>query len=272
MSLKAGRVGVNPSQVDPVDGSILSSSTSGYTKQEADAKFLTQSDAASTYESKSDANTAYAALQPKTLAVPISMLGGTKLTVENALQGLNTEKFTYADNGVLGAKNRLALDDVFNGGELATITDNGRVIEVKSAAAGTWLQFQVYVNVEENTDYIITSDIDYTSGKGRIAVSNEANTSTIAQTEAVTSDKSVSLNFNSGNNRAIIVKFACVLADSEVGDVVYNNTMLRLAADTDGTYQPYAMTNKEITEFKIKLETDLLMASSFSDFQQRMSS
>lgn len=92
MSIKAGRVGVNPSQVNPIDGSILSSATSGYTKQEADAKFLTQTDAASTYESKSDATTAYNALQPKTLAVPIEMLSGTKLTVETALQGLNTEK------------------------------------------------------------------------------------------------------------------------------------------------------------------------------------
>lgn len=92
MSIKAGRVGVNPSQVDPVDGSILSSITSGYTKQEADAKFLTQTDAASTYESKSDASTAHNALQPKTLAVPIEMLSGTKLTVESALQGLNSDK------------------------------------------------------------------------------------------------------------------------------------------------------------------------------------
>ena len=92
MSIKAGRVGVNPSQVDPVDGSLKSSATSGYTKQETDAKFLTQADAASTYESKSDASTAHNALQPKTLAVPIEMLSGTKLSVETALQGLNDEK------------------------------------------------------------------------------------------------------------------------------------------------------------------------------------
>lgn len=92
MSIKAGRVGVNPSQVDPVNGFILSSAISGYTKQEADAKFLTQTDAVSTYESKSDASAAYNALQPKTLAVPIEMLSGTKLTVESALSGLNDDK------------------------------------------------------------------------------------------------------------------------------------------------------------------------------------
>lgn len=116
MSIKAGRVGVNPSQVDPVDGSILSSAISGYTKQEADAKFLSQTDAASTYESKSDASTAHNALQPKTLAVPIEMLSGTKLTVETALQGLNGDKvsksaLTYTENTVKGLKFRYQKKD-----------------------------------------------------------------------------------------------------------------------------------------------------------------
>ena len=38
MSLKAGRVGVNPKDVNPIDGSILQSSAV-YTKEESDAKF-----------------------------------------------------------------------------------------------------------------------------------------------------------------------------------------------------------------------------------------
>ena len=92
MALKAGRVGVAPDQVDEF-GKINSEATSGYTKQEADAKFETQTHAASTYETKSDATTALAAKQPKTLAVPIEMLSGTKLTVESALQGLNDAVF-----------------------------------------------------------------------------------------------------------------------------------------------------------------------------------
>lgn len=86
MALKAGRVGVAPDQVDEF-GKINSEATEGYTKQEADAKFETQTHAASTYETKSDA----AAKQPINLSVPISMLDGTKLTVESALQGLNAK-------------------------------------------------------------------------------------------------------------------------------------------------------------------------------------
>ena len=79
MSLKAGRVGVNPADVDPIDGHISPSSIDSYTKTEADAKFETQE--------------AAAALQPKTLTVPISMLQGSllvpKTTVEDVIQTMD---------------------------------------------------------------------------------------------------------------------------------------------------------------------------------------
>lgn len=97
MALKAGRVGVAPDQVDEF-GKINSEATEGYTKQEADTKFETQSHAASTYETQSHAASTYetksdaAALQPIQLSVPIEMLSGTALTVENALQGLAGDK------------------------------------------------------------------------------------------------------------------------------------------------------------------------------------
>ena len=81
MALKAGRVGVAPDQVDDF-GKVKSDATSGYTKQEADAKFETQT----------AASEALALKQPKTLEVPIEMLSGSKLTVESALQGLNEGK------------------------------------------------------------------------------------------------------------------------------------------------------------------------------------
>ena len=110
MSLKAGRVGVAPDQVDEF-GKVKSDATTGYTKQEADAKFETQVHAASTYETKADA----ADLQPKTLEVPIEMLSGTKLTVESALQGLNSELTE------LGTVQESACTDIISG---ATAQDN----------------------------------------------------------------------------------------------------------------------------------------------------
>ena len=88
MSLKAGRVGVNPADVDPVSGNINPSSVDSYTKSQADDKFLSKSDAASTYESKSDASTAHNQLQPKTLIVPISMLQGSQLVPKTTVESV----------------------------------------------------------------------------------------------------------------------------------------------------------------------------------------
>lgn len=110
MSLKAGRVGVAPDQVDEF-GKIKSEATSGYTKQEADAKF----------ETKTDAATALAEKQPKTLAVPIEMLSGTKLTVESALQGLNdatTALLTGSEIAFTDIVEGAAVDSSFGGNHL----------------------------------------------------------------------------------------------------------------------------------------------------------
>lgn len=66
MSLKAGRVGVHPADVDPINGHISPDATGAYTKAQADEKFLTKSDglsktdAASTYETISNAAIQYA--------------------------------------------------------------------------------------------------------------------------------------------------------------------------------------------------------------------
>ena len=75
MSLKAGRVGVNPADVDPISGHISPEASGGYTKLEADEKFLSKTDAGSEY-------------QTKRLSVPVSMLSGTKLTVEEAASSI----------------------------------------------------------------------------------------------------------------------------------------------------------------------------------------
>ena len=59
MALKAGRVGVHPSQVDLFGMIQGGGSGDSYTKAEADAKFETQTHAASTYESKATAEATY---------------------------------------------------------------------------------------------------------------------------------------------------------------------------------------------------------------------
>ena len=114
MSLKAGRVGVNPKDVDPIDGSINPSSVDSYTKAQADAKFETQSHAASTYETQTAASSEHALLQPKTLAVPIHMLSGSKLTVEDSLQGLNSEKMRFTESLYTGSANDMVNSGIYD--------------------------------------------------------------------------------------------------------------------------------------------------------------
>ena len=93
MALKAGRVGVHPSQVDLFGMIQGGGSGDSYTKAEADAKFETQTHAANTYETKATAAATYetksdaAQLQPKSLALPIHLLHGTVLTVEGMFVG-----------------------------------------------------------------------------------------------------------------------------------------------------------------------------------------
>lgn len=89
MALKAGRVGVNPADVNPIDGHIIGGGSGGdsYTKAEADAKFLSKTDAASDYLSKSDASSTY---QSKSDADAWLTTTGT----EGIVQSDNTVTFT----------------------------------------------------------------------------------------------------------------------------------------------------------------------------------
>ena len=63
MSLKSGRVGVNPAYVNPVDGSILLPPSpppeNVYTKTECDEKFLSKTDASDIYLTQTSAGNTY---------------------------------------------------------------------------------------------------------------------------------------------------------------------------------------------------------------------
>lgn len=88
MSLRSGRVGVNPEDVNPINGKIqVEAPDNVYTKTQADNKFETKTHAGNTYLTKTEAE----ALQPINLAVPIPLLNGSALTVETGLQGIGSE-------------------------------------------------------------------------------------------------------------------------------------------------------------------------------------
>ena len=264
MALKAGRVGLNKELVDEF-GYLKEDAPSGeyYTKTQADNKFETKTHVNNNFQKKTlevpiellsgSALNVESALQGlneekqnMTLSVPIELLSGSALTVESALQGLNEEKFTYADNGKLGAKN-LFYPVKSEGGATADITESGKVIRIYTDVAGTYKMARFRMPCVANTDYILSFNAKYTSGKGNVVVSSSNNVD-IKSFGNIITDTDGELLFNSANNTSVIVKLLCTSDVSEVGDITFNNVMLRLATDPDDIYVPYAMTNREITE------------------------
>lgn len=101
MSLRSGRVGVNPEDVNPINGKIqVEAPDNVYTKTQADNKFETKTHAGNTYLTKTEAE----ALQPINLAVPVTLLDGSALTVETGLQGISGDVATTAEKVTIQAQ------------------------------------------------------------------------------------------------------------------------------------------------------------------------
>lgn len=239
MSLKAGRRGLNKRLVDAF-GNFDGEAPSGeyYTKQQTDNKF----------ETKTHVNNTF---QKKTLDVPIEMLSGSKLTVEDALQGLNEEKFTYADNGVLGAKNLLSYPyyDTSKTDKGITITDNGDgTIELNGTSTG---QIQFYLHnyqkkfVPPKGRYILTRG-DGGSEYVLVFVNLFSGDTFVRQLVNLATDVSAEFTLDYVDYDAVVIG-VWIFTGATLNQHVLK-PMLRLASDPDDTYVPYAMTNRELTE------------------------
>lgn len=75
---------------DGEEWDYIGSEGASYTKSEADAKFLTKTDAANTYVNDTELSTALALKQPKTLDTSLTIGGVSQTTVEGALGAINT--------------------------------------------------------------------------------------------------------------------------------------------------------------------------------------
>ena len=240
MALKPGRVGVDPSQVD-LFGNIIGGGSGGdsYTKAEADAKF----------ETKSEATAALGLKQNINLQLPVELLAGSALTVETALHGINDEKFTYADNGVLGAKNRFAYpyphtSKTENG---ITFTDNGDGSITISGTASADATFQIANRTVSKwlEEYIGTSLIVSGGLSENVAIKMYVNSISDPFYNAGGDTVFTVPSQISNNSWNIYVR---VKNGTNLSTPVTVKPMLRLASDTDNTYQPYAMTNRELTD------------------------
>lgn len=233
MALKAGRRGLNKRLVDAF-GNFNGEVPSGeyYTKTQTDNKF----------ETKTHVNNTF---QKKTLDVPIEMLSGSKLTVEDALQGLNEEKFTYADNGVLGAKNLLPnniTSQTINGVTFTvnadgSITLNGTATEqINVSIAGyTWIY-------DLHEDTIISGSKEGTASTYEVLLWDDTDSVAYHSRDGVDARVPAISVYGHSVSSSVMVRSGAVLNNVTV------YPMLRLASDPDDTYVPYAMTNKELTD------------------------
>lgn len=161
MSLKAGRVGVAPDQVDEF-GKIKSEATSGYTKQEADDKF----------ETKSAASAALAEKQSIRLSVPLELLSGSALTVEDALHGLND------GDGSFTALSESAFTNIISGAEVEGTNNHlvkyGKVVyarlNLQKITATAWTDIIAQIPEGYRPKYGMQSLV-YLEGVGNILMS-----------------------------------------------------------------------------------------------------
>lgn len=227
MALKAGRRGLNKRLVDAF-GNLNGEAPSGeyYTKTQTDNKF----------ETKTHVNNTF---QKKTLEVPLEMLSGSKLTVEDALQGLNEEKFTYADNSVLGAKNLIPYPYFSKNTTVAGITwtvDSDGIITANGTS-------------QDSSFSLVSSTKKLLLKKGSYLL-----TGGHTDTKVVFLYDGTSFHTDYGEGRLITfdndieVEIAIRIRDGQTASNEVFKPMLRLASDPDDTYVPYAMTNREITE------------------------
>ena len=179
---------------------------------------------------------------------------------------LTDSKMSYADNGVLGAKNLLRTP-YYEG----TSVNRSEVICVENSDGsvtlnGTAIDNSSYRLLRYDRDQDI---LDSLNGTKVILSSGNANINVgIYNTAFEKTGKEVIIDVNT----ATIVNWNLYiqLTNGTTYDNVTVYPMLRLASDTDPTYQPYAMTNKELTDKANSLAT-VATSGSYNDLSNKPS-
>ena len=215
--------------------------------------------------------------QTKELETPITIDGTQATEVEGALGGLNgavDKRVTYEYNGKMGAKNLLKypyaqiLPKTIGG---ITFSDEGEgKIGISSGTIQSYASYDFY---NENSklilpvgDYIVScnsSEAFFENGQYFFISYKE--TPSIAGVPLATcrignSKASFSITQEMYNSLVEGQGYLLVRLTYEKDTTINNNVvfkaMLRLADDQDDTWQPYAMTNKELTDKVNEIESE----------------
>lgn len=205
-----------------------------------------------------------AALAPIEEKIPSGASTSNKLATASDVNA----RVTWTANGVLGAKNRYNNANT-NGkpGSVLTKTDTGFrcVVSTNSTWNGATNELRCSANVgfTLSLDTAITSGITYTT----VAGSTDGSIyTTITNSSILTTSGSVNLEFNTGNYTYLRITFFTTNNDIKTCDVTISNIMLYDSADTDSTYQPYAMTNRELTDLGLVYHGVIPAGASLDDY------
>ena len=142
-------------------------------------------------------------------------------------------KMSYADNGVLGAKNILPPDNIHL--FMPSSSTVGSTVALQSSST-----VESYVaELNPNTDYIISS---VGGNRNIVGLTNTYPVLNGNVYVAANESTNTPVRFNSGN-----YKYAIFYLHNTSHTLDEIKPMLRLATDTDPTYQPHAETNRELT-------------------------
>lgn len=262
MALRAGRVGVNPEAVD-IDGFIKGIAADSYTKTEINTMLAGKQDTL-TFDAtpKSNSNNPvkskgiYSALAGKqnTLTFDAAPTDASDNPVtSNGVYDAITD--VYKDNGMLGAKNMLPYPYfettlTTNG---ITFTDNGdgSITASGTASANALFNLKRRINSKAypNGEYILSGCPSVSGVSMRATRTNGGSGETLAYDygDGVT----VTLNGDDFSNDSVQMGVILFVGNgTNLSTPITFYPMLRLASDTDATYRPYAMSNKDLTDNK----------------------
>ena len=161
------------------------------------------------------------------------------------------DKMKYADNSILGAASIVDFSKttVVNADTTSVeFVNNGFTVE--SITDGTYRASKTLVeNLIARQRYKLLFDVTALSNTGnRVATRNSSN---VVQ-ESLSFSATGSYEFEFTWDEGFYLSFFATYSTSTSGSLTVDNVQVRLISDTDKTYQPYTMTNKNLTE-KIKL-------------------
>lgn len=151
----------------------------------------------------------------------------------------------YADNGVLGAKNLIPFPYKDTAGTSNGVTyiygSNHEIIANNKATSISWRTLmEDFSSLELNKRYILSG-----CPSGGSSSTYSVRVTYNDGTEKYYEDYGNGLEFtNTGN----LVRIQVIVANGYTANNLTFYPMLRLASDPDDTYQPYAMTNGELTD------------------------